>query len=193
MTTISYDMSISLDGFVTSAGKAAASPLGTHGEQLHTWALPGSSDTRTQELMAERGARLGAMIIGRRTYDESLPFWGPNGPTGHHRLPVFVVTHRVDPGPAADSVYTFVDTVEAAVQRARETAGDKAITVMGAEVGTQLLHAGLIDEMWIHIAPVLFGDGVPLHRLTGASPTNLELVQAVSSPLAVHLLYRVQG
>lgn len=55
-----------------------------------------------------------------------------------------------------------------------------------------MLHAGQVDEMWIHVAPVLFGDGVPLYRVPGADPTNLELLQAASSPLAVHLLYRVR-
>lgn len=80
-------MSISLDGFVASAGKTTDSPLGAHGEQLHTWAFPGGGDTQSLELMAERGARLGALITGRRTFDASLPFWGDDEPTGRHRLP----------------------------------------------------------------------------------------------------------
>lgn len=192
MTTITYDMSISLDGLVASAGKTTESPLGAHGEQLHTWAFPGSGDTMAVDLLAERADRLGAMITGRRTYQESLPFWGPDGPTGAKRLPVYVVTHRPQPGPAPDSVYTFVPGVEDAVDRAREAAGGREIAVSGVDVGTQLLQAGHVDEMWIHVVPVLFGDGVPLYRVPGADPTNLELLEAVSSPLAVHLLYRVQ-
>lgn len=79
------------------------------------------------------------MITGRRTYDQSLPWWGGDGPTGAERLPLFVLTHRTDPPPVSD-VYTFVtEGVDAVVAKAREAAGEANIGVSGVEVGRRLI------------------------------------------------------
>ena len=191
MSKIVYNMSMSLDGFVTSAGRTPETPLGVSGERLHEWGAEGA-DPRSLALIEENAAGVGAMITGRGTYDDSLPWWGPDGPTGAARIPLFVLTHRADPGPDPDSVYEFVtDGVESVVARARAAAGDKEIAVSGVEIGRVLLQSGHLDEIWIHVTPLLFGDGTRLYEQMGADPIDLELLDSVATPQAVHLRYRV--
>ena len=102
------------------------------------------------------------MICGRRTYDMSIQYWGDGGPTGEARVPLFVFSHGVPDDIPEGGVYTFVDDLETALARGRETAGDKNISVMGADVGRQLLNAGAIHENSVHLVPVLFGSGTPM-------------------------------
>jgi len=92
MTTVIFDISMSLDGYITAAHQTAAEPMGEGGEMLHQWAF--GDDPANRELLASTMAGLGAVIAGRRTYDHSLPWWGADGPTGLARLPVVVVTHQ---------------------------------------------------------------------------------------------------
>lgn len=191
MGKIVYDMSMSLDGYVTALGQTAEEPLGAGGERLHEWAFPGT-DARSAELMEQNGRALGAMITGRRTYDESLPWWGEEGPSGAQRLPLFILTHRTDPPPASD-VYTFVtDGVDAVVARARAVAGDANIAVSGVATGRQLIQAGYVDELWIHVVPILFGGGMRLFDQLSGDHVELELVEGVPTPLATHLRYSVR-
>ena len=93
MGKVSFDISMSLDGFVTAANRRPEEPMGDDGERLHAWAFK-SEDERNRKIL-EGGAALGAVIAGRRTYDDSVPWWGPDGPTGPARVPVFVVSHTV--------------------------------------------------------------------------------------------------
>jgi dihydrofolate reductase len=162
MGKVIFDMSASVDGFVTAAGITADEPLGAGGEVLHQWAL--SADPADATAAAAGADRLGALIAGRRTYDASLRWWGADGPTGARRLPLFVVTHRA-PYDAPDAgVYTFVtDGPEAALDQARAAAGDAEVAIMGGpDLGRQYLAKGLVDEIGVHVVPVLFGDGTPL-------------------------------
>src|SRR5262245_33774112 len=85
-------MSMSLDGFATAAGQTAEEPMGPGGLKLVDWALD-EEDARSRELLAAGVGSAGAVIVGRRTYDTSVAWWGDDGPTGDARLPVFVVTH----------------------------------------------------------------------------------------------------
>jgi dihydrofolate reductase len=191
MSKIVYNMSMSLDGFVTSAGRTPEEPLGASGERLHEWCVEGS-DPRNLALTEENAAGLGAMITGRQTYDDSLPWWGPDGPAGAARIPLFVLTHRAEPSPDPESVYEFVtDGVDSVVKQAKAAAGDKEIGVSGVEIGRLLLEAGHLDEIWIHITPLLFGDGTRLYDQLGADPIDLEFVEAVATHEAVHLRYQV--
>ncbi len=146
MTKIIYTMSMSLDGFVTAADQTADEPLGAGGERLHQWAYP-PIDPGSARLVKEYGDNLGSMITGRNTYDQSLRWWGPDGPSGEERTPVFVVTHRADPPPDG-SVYTFVGDVDSAVEQARAAAAGKNIGVSGVEIGRQLLQGRHVDEIW---------------------------------------------
>jgi dihydrofolate reductase len=121
----------------------------------------------------------------------SLPWWGADGPTGDARLPVFVVTHDEPDESPQGGVYSFVTSgIEEALARARAAAGERGITVMGgADVGRQYLSAGLIDEVSIHLVPVVLGGGLPMFE--GLARLDLEPTGVVNAPTATHLRYRV--
>jgi dihydrofolate reductase len=191
MGRVVYDMSTSADGFVSAAGSTAEEPMGIGGERLHEWAFGG--DEISSRLVADGVAGLGAMITGRRTYDQSIPFWGPNGPTGEARVPLFVVTHTPPADPPENGVYRFVtDGVESACKQAVATAGDKDVAISGTDVARQLLRAGLVDEIVMHVAPVLFGAGDRFFADDGGH-VGLEVVEIVQAPSATHIRYRVVG
>lgn len=94
MGAVVFDISMSLDGFITGANRTPAEPLGDEGERLHDWAFNSKNDYN-RNLIAQAVNATGAVVCGRRKYDDSLPFWGADGPTGAARLPVFIVTHLV--------------------------------------------------------------------------------------------------
>ena len=141
MTRVIFDISMSLDGFVTAANVRPEEPMGDEGQRLHEWAF--GEDERNRELLAEAVNAIGAVIAGRRTYDLSIPWWGADGPTGPARVPVFVVTHAEPEEVPDGGVYTFVtDGIESALEKAREAAGDRDVAVMGgAEIGQQYIRA----------------------------------------------------
>src|ERR671915_1530677 len=141
MTRVIFDISMSLDGFVTAANVRPEEPMGDEGQRLHEWAF--GEDERNRELLAEAVSAIGAVIAGRRTYDLSIPWWGADGPTGPARVPVFVVTHAEPEEVPDGGVYTFVtDGIESALEKAREAAGDRDVAVMGgAEIGQQYIRA----------------------------------------------------
>lgn len=189
MGKVIFDMSVSLDGFVAGTDRTADEPLGAGGEVLHEWAM--GADPTDAAALAEAADRLGAIIVGRRTYDDSIRWWGPDGPMGQRRLPVVVVTHRAPADVPADSVYTFVtDGLEAALEKAKASAGGADVAISGADVGQQYLAKGLLDEIGVHVAPVLFGAGIPMFGDLGRHVT-LEPVEVVPAPSATHLRYRV--
>jgi dihydrofolate reductase len=134
------------------------------------------------------------VICGRRTYDDSLPFWGADGPTGAARLPVFVVTHNIPQEIPEGGVYTFVtDGIESALQKAKKAAGDKHVSVMGgADIGQQYIKARLVDELSIHLVPVLFGSGIPMFADLGETHIQLKPVQVIETPEAIHLRFRIR-
>jgi dihydrofolate reductase len=190
MGKVSFDISMSLDGFVTAANRRPEEPMGDGGEQLHAWAF-NSEDERNQKIL-EGGAVLGAVIAGRRTYDDSAPWWGPDGPTGSARVPVIVVSHTVPGDVPEGGVYTFVDGIADALAKAQATAGDKDISVMGgANIAQQFIKAGLLDEISIHLVPVLFGSGLPLFEHLGGEHIQLETTGVVATKEATHLRFRV--
>jgi dihydrofolate reductase len=192
VSKVIYDMSMSLDGFVTAAEISPEEPLGIGGERLHEWAAPGT-DPRGISLVEQSVQREGAIIVGRRTHDQSRPWWGTNGPTGETRTPVFVLTHRESPPPLDGGVYTFVtDGIDSVVEQAKAVAGDKNVGVSGVSVGQQLIDAGHVDEIWIHVVPVLFGSGTRLYEQAGGHHRQLDLVEAIPTPNATHLHYRLR-
>jgi dihydrofolate reductase len=192
VSSVSYDIHMSLDGYVRARNPTPDEPLGQGGEVLHAYAFDGS-DPAGLALMERGVGTLGALISGRRNYDDSLRWWGPDGPTGaERRLPLVVVTHDTPSDVPADGVYHFVTTgIEDALARARELAGGKRVSVMGGpDVATQFLEAGLVDEVSIHVVPYLFGGGT---GLVGALPAHiaLEPVEQITTSGATHLRYRV--
>ena len=138
-------------------------------------------------------SELGATICGRGTYDTSLPWWGADGPSGPARRPVFVVTHEAPAESPEDGVYTFVtDGIESALEQAKAAAEGKVVTVMGgASIGQQYIAAGLVDELAIHLVPVLFGGGTRMFEHLGDEHIQLETVDVVETPAATHLRFRI--
>jgi dihydrofolate reductase len=191
MATTVFDISMSLDGFITASNQTPDQPAGEGGERLHDWAFGG--DETNRHYFEQAGQRLGAVICGRRTYDTSLPWWGADGPSGLARRPVFVVTHAVPAEDPPGAVYSFVtDGIESALDRARAAAGDRDVTVMGgADLGRQYIAAGLVDEISIHLVPVLFGSGTRMFEPVHNAHRWLEPVDVLSTPTATHLRYRI--
>jgi dihydrofolate reductase len=188
MGSVIYDKSMSLDGFIAGANMRVEAGLGDDGERLHDWAF---NDPAGMEMILAEVGNLGAVICGRTTYDMSIPHWGPDGPTGDARVPLFVVSHGVPDDVPEGGVYTFVDDLDKALGLAREAAGDKNIGVMGADTGRQFLDAGVIDEISIHVVPVLFGSGTPLFGAGVEEHVTLEFLGVTESTYATHLRYRV--
>jgi len=191
MTKVIFDISMSLDGFVTASGLRPDEPLGEGGQRLHEWATS-ESDARSREVLNDERNATGAMISGRRTYDTSLPWWGADGPSGTARLPLFVVSHDVPAQPAVEGVYTFVEDIHRALEGAKAAAADRNVSVMGgADIGQQFIRAGLIDEILIHLVPVLFGSGTRMFDHIGDEHIHLQTIQVIEAPAATHLRFRV--
>jgi len=191
MGKVVFDISMSLDGFITAAGRTPEQPTGPGGERLTEWAF--GSDERNRAYLADAVSQLGAVITGRETYDTSLPWWGANGPSGDARAPVFVVTHRATDATPEGGVYELVTGgLGDALDRAQEAAGQQTVCVMGgADIGRQFIAAGLVDELSLHLVPVLLGDGTRLFEQLSTQHIHLELAEALDTPDAVHLRYRV--
>ena len=141
------------------------------------------------DLLREEWATLGAMVVGRRTFDIA-DAWGGNPPGGG---PCFVVTHTIPhEWVKAGSPFTFVaDGVESAIGQAKQAAGDKDVAIGSATIAQQCLAAGLLDEIRIDLVPVLLGDGVRLFDHLGAAPIALERTRVVEAPGVTHLRFRV--
>jgi len=201
MATVVIDMSVSLDGFVAGPNDGHAFPLGERGgERIFDWFQAGGEpiggDPRFRPAGADRPiveemfATSGAVVSGRRTY-EIADGWGGTFPV--NAMPVFVVTHvpPADP-PVGESRMTFVtDGVESAIRQAREAAGDGVVGVSGASISQQALQLGLVDEIRLHVAQILLGDGVRLFEHLGDA-IELQLVDVIDGPGATHVRYAVR-
>jgi dihydrofolate reductase len=194
MGKVIYDISMSLDGFITGANPHAAegwAALGEGGARLHDWGFnnPGPHDL---EIM-EKYVRAGANIFGRTGYDHSILNWGADGPSGPARIPTVIVSHSVPNNIPDGHVYTFVDSIEAGFETAQKLAGDQDIFIMGSNVAQQFLKRGLIDEIVIHLVPVLFGSGTRLFEGLGNKHIELEPVEVIETAGAIHLRFRIQA
>jgi dihydrofolate reductase len=192
MGKVIYDVSMSLDGFITGANPRAElgwGGLGEGGERLHDWGF-NSADPRNHEVMAWY-TTVGAMIVGRTTYDLSILNWGADGPTGASRIPTVIVSHSVPQDIPIGGVYTFVNGVEAAFETAKKLAGDKDISTTGANVAHQLFTLGIIDEVSIHIVPVLFGSGTRFFENPDGEHLSLETIEVIETKEAIHTRFRV--
>jgi dihydrofolate reductase len=168
MSAVVLDVSVSLDGFTTGPNVREAAPMGEGGERLHEWmAGKGPGGEVDIGVRQQVDATVGATVIGRRTFDLGL---GPWGGTPWPGIPSFVVTHRIRGDLLGDNGGTFAFAgLEAAARRAKAAAGDKDVLVQGADIARQLLGAGLLDEVRIHLVPLLMGRA---HRfLPGRGPS----------------------
>jgi dihydrofolate reductase len=192
MSDVVVDITMSLDGFVTGPDAGPGSGLGRGGDPLHAWVFDPESEV-DQQILQDSVDRTGAVILGRNLFDvvDAPDGWSEDmGYGAHHaaRPPMFVVTHH-PPAEARLPFWTFVGSVEEAVEQARAAAGDKDVFAMGGgEVINQIVGLGLADRIQIHLSPVLMGDGTPLFQ--GGELTELEQVDVRVSPHATHLTYR---
>jgi dihydrofolate reductase len=187
MSKVVLDVSMSLDGFTAGPNVGEAAPMGDGGERLHEWMAGRGPDGGVDVgVRGEVDATVGATVIGRRTFDLGV---GPWGGTPWPGVPSFVVTHRTREDLLGDNGGTFAfDGLEAAARRAKDAAGDKDVLVLGADVAGQLLRAGLLDEVRIHLVPLLLGDGTPL--FTGQRGELIPQGTPVAGAVT-HLRYRV--
>lgn len=191
MSTVVWDISMSLDGYVTAEGVSAQLPMGAGGARLHEWAFH-SRDDANGDLLRRSVADSGAFVCGRRTFDVALGSWGADGPSGPARLPLVVLTHRRPQDlPDGGAYHVVTGGLQEGLARARELAKDRQIAIMSADVGGQALQAGLVDEVCIHLVPVLLGAGTRLFDLPGAGQVTLAPPTVLQTPEATHLRYRV--
>ena len=211
MSNVIADISMSLDGFVAGPNPTLEDPLGEGGMQLHEWAfrlaawrrphgLDGGDVDIDSPLVEQALAATGAIVMGRRMFsggdgpweeDSNARGWWGDEPPFHK--PVFVVTHHArEPLELGETAFTFVtDGIESAVVQARTAAGGKDVRVAGgAAVVQQCLAAGLLDEIELHVAPVLLGGGTRLFER--AAPARLVVREAISVPLATHIRLSVE-
>jgi dihydrofolate reductase len=196
------DITMSMDGFVAGPNDGPERPLGDGGDRLHQWlydleswrerhGLTGGETNRDAEVLDEAFRDVGAVVLGRRMFDNAKG-WGDNPP---FHLPVFVLTHEARDDLAKDggTTFTFVtDGSESALEQARAAAGDRDVSVAGgANTVQQYLKAGHVDEMQIHVVPVLLRDGIRLFEHLGTEQIELETTRVIDSPDVTHLKFAV--
>lgn len=197
MSKIKVDISVSLDGFITGPGE------GVDIDKLHEWiyglaswrsmhSLNGGTHSANNEIMAESTQNIGAVIMGRGMFDDGEGPWGDTPP---FRMPVYVLTHEVRDPLTKNGGTTFVfvsDGIESTLAQAKAAAGPKDIAIVGgADVIQQYLKAGLIDEMQLHIVPILLGGGIRLFDPFTADPINLKIDRVVHADDVTHIRYRL--
>jgi dihydrofolate reductase len=211
MSKVRAHISVSLDGYVAGPNQSHENPLGEEGEHLHDWVvvlkewrepngMEGGAENASSPVVREEKENVGAEIMGRGKFgppdrgpwgdDPWQGWWGDNPP--FHK-PVFVLTHHArEPLTLSDTTYTFVtDGIHSALDQARNAAGEKDVFIGGgADVINQYLAAGLLDELELHVAPILLGAGARL--FAGVSPgAKLEPIRVIEAPGVTHLKYRV--
>jgi dihydrofolate reductase len=213
MARLFLDISMSLDGFVAGPNQTLEQPLGEGGEGLHEWVFPlaswraphgleGGETGADDDLVRERLERTGAVIMGRRMFsggagpwasDPNADAWWGDNPPFH--VPVFVLTHHEREPVEKEGGTTFVfvnDGIESALAQAGSAAGEKDVALAGgASVAQQYLQAGLLDELHVHVTPVLLGGGVSLFGELGTDAPTLKLTKVLESPFVTHLSYDV--
>jgi dihydrofolate reductase len=212
MSKVRVHISTSLDGYVAGPDQSQEEPLGEGGERLHDWlvalrswreaqGMEGGEENVSDSVFEEALANVGVEIMGRGKFgpaargtwgdDPWRGWWGEDPP--FHK-PVFVLTHHErEPLTLTDTTFTFVtDGIESALERAREAAGDKDVFIGGgAATINEYLAAGLIDELELHVVPILLGGGARLFDGVGPE-VKLELLRVIEAPGVTHLKYRVE-
>ena len=208
MNSVTCHVSISLDGFVAGPNQSMENPIGEGGMRLHQWmfetagwreqhGLDGGERTADADVVDELVQGIGAYIMGRNMFgggdgpwETWTGWWGDDPP---YHAPVFVLTHHLrDPlTMQGGTTFTFVhDGIESALEQAREAAGDKDVAIAGgASAVQQYLRAGLLDELNLHVVPIILGAGERLLENIG-DPT-LEPAKVITSPAVTHVTYRV--
>lgn len=211
MSKVRAHISTSLDGYVAGPNQSQENALGEGGERLHDWVLglrawrrphglEGGEEGVSGVVFDEENANVGAEIMGRNKFgppgggpwgDDPWPGWWGEDPPFHK--PVFIVTHHErEPLTLSDTTFTFVTAgIVSALERAREVSVDKDVVIGGgADIINQYLAAGLVDELELHVVPIILGGGERL--FAGVGPDlQLEQLRAVEAPGVAHVKYRV--
>ena len=212
MGKVVVDISMSLDGFVAGPNPTLEEPLGKKGEELHEWVvrtnywrerhgLEGGEEDEDSEVIREASSSVGASVMGRKMFSggsgpwesdpRSMGWWGDEPP---FHTPVFVLTHHAREPEEMEGGTTFffvTDGIEAAIEQARAAAGEGNVAIGGgANAIQQALAAGLVDELQVHVAPILLGGGTRLFG-EGAAPIRLEATRVLASPRATHVKFDV--
>ncbi|MGW0230697.1 dihydrofolate reductase family protein [Actinopolymorpha singaporensis] len=198
MSKVIADISMSLDGYVTAGGVDLEHGLGIGGEAIHAWVLEEPRSATDEAVLVRSFEQTGAVVMGRRLYDivDGPHGWSDDVGYGHDQdqsaaPPCYVVTHEEPAQVRLTSRFRFVtEGVAAAVEQARGAAGEKDVVVMGgANVIDQCLAARLVEELRIHLSPLVLGGGTRLFELVG--PMTLIQREVTASPRATHLTYEV--
>ena len=191
MSKVVCEISMSLDGFITGPNVRAGNGMGDGGDRLHDWRFDAKTETDAA-IVDKIYASTGAVVLGKRMFDVGFEPWGDPPPFG---MTVFVVTHEErEPLPMqGGTTYTFVtDGIDAALALARAAAGGKNVGIWGgADIIRQYLQAELLDEMQLHLVPILLGNGIRLFE--GFDPEGIELRRAssIETPGATHFRFEV--
>ena len=210
MAKLTFNMTMSLDGYVAGPRQSLENPLGEGGMGLHGWAfatrgfrethgMEGGETGIDDDIASGWNVNIGATIMGRNMFGPVRGTWGDDswrgwwGEDPPYHTPVFVLTHHAREPVQMDGGTTFhfvTDGIEAALERAVEAAAGKDVTLGGgAETAQQYLRARLIDEMQIHLVPTFLGSGSRLFDNLGGGPQGYECVELVSSPTVAHYTY----
>jgi len=186
-STVLY-MSMSLDGFITGPNVSLENGLGDGGDRLHDWPFPDAEGGVNRRIYDEFMST-GAVVAGRGTF-EPAGGWGGDH---HDGVPIYILSRNPAPAWAADwPTVHYASDLAAAVRDAKRAAGDKNVLVHGSSIAQRALKAGLIDELEIHLIPVLMGDGRRLFEHLGAEQRELERIRVLEGEGGVtHLRYRV--
>ena len=209
MSSVTCQISISLDGFVAGPNQSLDHPIGVGGMRLHQWLFDtvswreqhgqaGGARNADSEVLDEVVQNVGAYIMGRKMFgggdgpwDQTWKgWWGDNPP---YHVPVFVLTNhpRQPLSMRGGTTFTFVtEGIDSALRQARSAAGDRDVSIAGgARTVRQYLAAGMLDELYLHVVPVILGAGERLLENVG-DPT-LEPVKVIASPAVTHIKYRI--
>ncbi|HYI25036.1 MAG TPA: dihydrofolate reductase family protein [Thermomicrobiales bacterium] len=188
MATVFAEQSVSLDGFSAGGNIGPTNPLGDRGEELHRWMFEGE----TPGILRDSWSGIGAVILGQRMFELGWEPWGHDNPWGK---PAFVLTHlpKTTISPPGGRPFTFVtEGIHRALEQAGEAAGNRPVAIAGgASTVQQYLRAGLVDELYLHIVPIILGNGIRL--LDGVDGTSIQAQTDVLGTTmgTVHLRYRI--
>jgi dihydrofolate reductase len=203
MSKIIFDCAISLDGFFAGDNRSPDNPMGGVSPKIHAWMFKqkafwahigmdgGEEYGADSKLIEDVFARTGAYIMGKRMFEEGEVHW----PEDLYKTDVYVLTHEkrepwVQKG--TTTFYFINDGIESALEKARQSAKDKDIRIQGgADAIQQYLRAGLIDEFFLHIAPVFLGSGVRLFDGMDKDKYDIQIEEVIPSDLTTHIRYKL--
>jgi dihydrofolate reductase len=205
MSNVFVSVGMSLDGFIAGPNRGPKNPLGDSGTSIHKWmflqesfrrslALGSGGETGDDNRMIEELLRrTGANVMGKRMFEEGEANWPEIAP---FHSPVFVLTHEQRspwPRKGGTTFYFVNDGIESALRQARNAAGDKDVRISGgADTIRQYVNAGHVNEIWIHLAPVLLGEGLRLFDGIDKSKVFVDVSEMVPSPHVTHVRYMVR-